>query len=258
MVLVFVGGAALMAPPRCIAAVCRKNRNNFKCILLNMDSFHASSLTNIGLRPILNDKIWEKVYTFDKNDALEFGFKDINLAYFSTSRLPNPNLCSIKSDVFFAGGLKGGRENLIMSLFNALQNHGVKTDFVLNCVTEQQWKDRKHEDKITYLKSCWLPYSEILQRTMNTNCVIEILQQKQASQSVRYFEALYYNKKLLTNNRHIFELPYYDKRYMHYFEKPEDIDFDWLMKKEDVNYGYKNDFSAIHFAEMLKSDFYEF
>lgn len=252
-VFVFVAGAALTIPPDFF----KKRNSNVKNVLLLMDSFHASSPTAVGLRPVAKDKIWDAVYTFDEFDAKEFGWKNINKCYFSTARLPDKSLGEDKniiSDAFFVGGLKGDREKMILGLFEEGEKRGLKFDFVLSCMNKNQFKNRIYKDKITYIKK-WIPYSKVLKRTMHTNCIVEILQKNQQAQSIRYFEALYFNKKLLTNNPHIMELPYYNPEYMKYFSDVSDVDFDWLKKKESVDYDYKNDFSAIKLAKQLKSDF---
>lgn len=253
-VFVFVAGAALSIPPDFF----KKRNVNVKNVLLLMDSFHASSPTAVGLRSVAKDKIWDAVYTFDEFDAKEFGWKNINKCYFSISRLPDKSSVenkNIKSEAFFVGGLKGEREKMILSLFEEGEKRGLKFDFVLSCMNKKQFKNRIYKDKITYIKK-WIPYSKVLERTMHTNCIVEILQKNQQAQSIRYFEALYFNKKLLTNNPHIMELPYYNPMFMKYFSEVSEVDFDWLKKMENVDYGYKNDFSAQRLALRLKSDFF--
>lgn len=254
-VFVFVAGAAFVLPKQMLLKL--SERQNVSLALLLMDSFHASSPTAVNLRDVCFEKIWKKVYTFDKNDAKEFGFEHIGLCYYSTSKfLPRNLRKKNKSDVFFIGGLKGARENLILSLFKKCESHNVKADFVLSCIDKNQWKNRNFPNNITCIKK-WIPYSKVLSKAARTNCIVEILQKNQFSQSVRYFEALVFNKKLLTNNPNIFELPYYDERYMKYFKSVEDIDFEWLKKKETVNYGYNNEFSALHLTQIIEADFKE-
>lgn len=250
-IFVYVGDAARKIPPE----IFKRQSKKVKTVILLMDSCHASSPTAAKLMPILKSKIWDGIYTFDKYDAKEFGWKDIGLCYFSTSRLPKPQLHEeIKSDAFFVGALKGEREKTILSLFESLLAHGANPDFVIFCMDKKQFKGKTHADKITYVTKR-IEYQDVLKKTMGTNCIMEILQKNQQAQSIRYFEALYYNKKLLTNNPHIKELPYFDPRYMKYFEKIEDVDFDWVKKRETVDYGYKNDFSALNLAKQIKNDF---
>ena len=87
---------------------------------------------------------------------------------------------------------------------------------------------------------------------MHANCIIELLQENQKAQSLRYFEAVVFNKKLLTSNENIKKLSFYDKRYMKVFKNLEDIDFDWVNKKEEIDYNYKNEFSPIYIIEELE------
>lgn len=250
-IFVFVGDAARKIPPE----IFKRQSRKVKAVILLMDSCHASSPTAAKLMPIVQNKIWDGIYTFDKYDAKEFGWKHINLCYFSTSKLPKLSLPEeVSSDAFFVGALKGDREKPIFGLFEAIEEHGGNPDFVIYCPDKRQFKNRIHEDKITYVTKR-IEYHEVLERVMKTNCIIEILQKNQQAQSIRYFEALYYNKKLLTNNPHIKELPYYDSRYMRYFESASAVDFEWLKKQEKVDYGYKNDFSALNLAKQIKNDF---
>lgn len=254
-VLVFVAGAASVLPEKMLQSFSKKK--NISLALLLMDSFHASSPTAVKLRDLCFKRLWQKVYTFDKNDALEFGFKNIGLCYYSTSKLTVQNSSKNKSDVFFVGGLKENRENLILSLFEECERRNIKADFVLSCINKEQWKTRKFPGQIKYIKK-WISYSKVLKKVSNTNCIVEILQKNQKSQTVRYFEALLFNKKLLTNNPDIVSLPFYDSGFMKYFENINDIDFEWLKKNENINYGYNNEFSAIHLAKMIKADFEKF
>ena len=72
---------------------------------------------------------------------------------------------------------------------------------------------------------------------------LEILQEGQNQQSARYFEAVVYNKKLLTTNDRISALPFYNPDYMKVFHTSSDVDIDWLKARDMVDYGYKGEFS---------------
>jgi hypothetical protein len=95
----------------------------------------------------------------------------------------------------------------------------------------------------------------VVEHIEETNCIVEILQENQKTQSIRYFEAIFFNKKLLTNNPRITELPYYDERFMKFFSSADGIDFEWVRKKEAVDYGYRGEFSPVHFVEQIEKDF---
>ena len=105
---------------------------------------------------------------------------------------------------------------------------------------------------INYILNGVIPYKTVLNNLQNSKCILEILRDKQRGPSLRYFEAVCYNKKLLTNNPAIIDFPYYDERYMRVFSKPEDIDINWI--KEDisnVDYHYKGDFSPTKLIDYL-------
>ena len=97
----------------------------------------------------------------------------------------------------------------------------------------------------------FMKYDDVVGEIKASNCILEILQPNQKMQTIRYFEAIVYNKKLLTNNSNIYELPYYDSRYMKVYSKTEDIDFDWIKKKEKIQYDYNNEFSPNELVTVL-------
>lgn len=98
-----------------------------------------------------------------------------------------------------------------------------------------------------------LAYPIIVSLIESTNCVLEVLQEGQDTQTIKYHEAVVYGKKLLTNNRHVFELPYYDDTMMKYFEKPEDIDWEWVRTENKTQYDYKGEFSPVLLVDFLKN-----
>ena len=108
-------------------------------------------------------------------------------------------------------------------------------------------------DKIHYYIG-WKSYEEVLGGVLRSKVILEILQEGQSGPSLRYYEAVCYNKKLLSNNPNIVHFPYYDSRYMRYFSSPEDIDIAWITEDCDVDYHYKGDFSPVNMLDLIKKD----
>ena len=100
-----------------------------------------------------------------------------------------------------------------------------------------------------------LPYEKVIGNILSTNCVLEMVAKGQKVQTARYYEAVCYNKKLLTNNPNIKELSFYNPKYMKYFENIEDIDFEWVKRKETIDYHYNNEFSPNHILKKLNNQF---
>lgn len=96
-----------------------------------------------------------------------------------------------------------------------------------------------------------LEYSENVQRAVNSNCILEIVRDNFVGFTQRYYEAIVFNKKLLTNNKEIKDMSYYDERFMQYFEKIEDIDWNWVRERVEVDYHYQGDFSPKRWRSRL-------
>ena len=96
-----------------------------------------------------------------------------------------------------------------------------------------------------------LPYDENVEKANRSNCILEIVREGFVGFTYRYYEAVVYNKKLLTNNADIRRMKYYDARYMQYFERIEDIDWEWVKDSADVNYHYQDDFSPEKWKENI-------
>lgn len=225
----------------------RKRHPNVKLFPVLTDSMHASSPHMEYVRPKLSSPVWEKVLTFDKNDASEFGFTWFGYCWYSNFENVKPRTDSC--DIFYVGFKKGKRENLIASVYEAACAHGITSDFRI--VSSKEGPVRTGS-KLNYATRRFA-YPELVSYIKSANCVLEVLQEGQDTQTIKYYEAVVYGKKLLTNNRHVAELPYYNNRRMRYFETTEDIDWDWVGLHEDLKYDYKDEFSPLKIVDFVKT-----
>lgn len=226
----------------------KKKHPNIRLFALVTDSMHADSPHMDYVRQKLFSDVWDAVLTYDRYDAKEYGFQWFGYCYYSfhgASRVPK------KSDLYYVGVDKGNRREKVESVYGYLKDNGVKCRFDVVCPRAKQDQE---ESGIKY-RNRKISYRQVLERVQSANCILEVLQEGQETQSIRYFEAVVYNKKLLTTNRHLSELPFYDGRYMKYFEKPEDIDSAWVKKVEKIDYGYKNEFSPLYLVDYIKENF---
>ena len=185
---------------------------------------------------------WDGIYTFDPEDAKKYHMKYLGFCYYSKHKIKQETKKTEDCEAFFIGGLKGGRSDEIVSVFNYLSDHGVKCHFNLQLFDKPVQTGKEGLTSIGY---GWLPYEEVLRGVDHSDCIVEILQHGQSGPSLRYFEAVCYNKRLLTNNPHIVNFPYYNPEYMRVFHSPEDIDIDWLKgaSASPVQYNYQGEFS---------------
>ena len=221
----------------------KTKHSNVKLYAFLTDSMHASSPHMDYVRNKLSADIWECVLTYDKYDADEFGFTWFGYTYYSTfDELPTD---SDLSEIYYVGYNKGNKEDILCDIYNYLINNGV------NCRFDVISSTPSRNPGLVYLKKP-ISYNEVVRKTKGSKCLLEVLQAGQKVQSLRYLEAVVYNKKILSNNINITELPYYDSRYMRYFDKIEDIDLDWIKEDCQINYGYKGDFSPLLLVDFIK------
>ena len=96
------------------------------------------------------------------------------------------------------------------------------------------------------------PYTEIIKQDMQSNCILEIIQPGQSSYTLRFQEAICLGKKLLTNNKEVKNEKYYDPKYIQVFERPEEINWDFVKERIQVDYNYHGEYSPIVFLEKIK------
>lgn len=194
---------------------------------------------------------FDLIYSYDLDDVRQLGFKYAEIY----SRMEEYNLKdnnNVNFDVYYCGSVskswKLTRYEYIDSTYRHLTQAGVKCDFHLVCengvlVNECDFLDRKR-----------IPYNDVIDQIIDSNCILEIVSDGKYGATFRYFEALAYNKKLLTNNYRITELPFYNEKYMRIFSDPSEIDIDWCKAKENVDYGYNDDFSPANFYHTVIRD----
>lgn len=233
---------------------CRRNNSNLKIFLylINQigcgDADYRKDVQTFKKR--YNSFKWDKVFSFDKRDCAKYGFHYMGFNYYSMKTIKmvsNPT-----KDLFFAACYSSSREKMICDIYNSLTKSGVDCDFHIKLFKEGY---DTMIDGIHYMTNGekMLLYEDYLKKAQNCKCILEIIRPGQEAPTLRYMEAVCYNKKLLTNNTQITEYPYYNSEYMKVFEKVEDIDIEWLTESSPVNFYYKGDFSPIKLIDYLNS-----
>lgn len=176
------------------------------------------------------------VVTYDHNDADRNG-----LTYHTDpfSRIPTKLLNGIngKCNLIFYGYAKDRSKTLLL-IYDRMKENGLKCDFGIPDLTEEECSTRPE------LANChFTPYMEYLGKVQNSDCILEIIQGGSRGCTFRTWEAVVYNKKLITNNQSIKEEKFYNPDYIQVIDSYDSIDFDWLKKKVNVDYGYADKLS---------------
>ena len=185
--------------------------------------------------------LFDAVCTFDRANAEAYGFHYVNSMY---SILENRDV-TVKYDACFIGSDKG-RFSIVESIYKKL----LEQNGTFFCCVYQT--DESHKQKYNNMRiNESIDYKDVTEIVRESNCIIDVVLGEQSGLSLRVYEAIAYNKKLLTNNRSIFEFPQYDERYMRYFETIEDIDWRFVLQREPVDYGYKGEYSPVVFLKKV-------
>ena len=189
---------------------------------------------------------FDAVYTYDRTDAERYSahmcFIEIPM-WRSNAQAP----AAPEYDLYFCGRDKKRRE-LLLAIHDRLASAGLRCRMHIVGATEATGRPG-------IVSGSWIPYEETVADALRANCVLEVLADYNQESTLRYKEAVIYNKKLLTNNPHIAALPYYDPRWMRTFQSVDDIDLDWLRSVEPVDYGYRGDYSAEAFLKRVEEAF---
>lgn len=135
------------------------------------------------------------LYTFDEKDALTHHMKWCMEPFPAFLHDRYDSSLHKKYDVVFIGEAKD-RYDRIIQVFEKLKAHGLKCDFH---ITGVRLKDRKYVGEIHYRK---LSFSDLLQHSVDSRCILEIMQSNGSSPTMRFPEAMLSGNNLLTDCRH--------------------------------------------------------
>ncbi len=221
--------------------------------LIIVDSLHGSTAHISKALPKILGGVWDAVLSYDINDCKEYGFQYMPGTIYSMLKQVKP--ASADSDMYFIGMNKAGRNAMIEEIHRKCMEAGVQTDF--HCIDYPGVPRKPYMENPPglYYRKRGIPYEDVVSHVLSTNCILEVVGKGQKVQTARYYEAVCYNKKLLTNNPSVRELSFYDPRYMQYFESVEDIDFSWVKEKAGIDYHYAGEFSPLHILDRLDKMF---
>lgn len=138
---------------------------------------------------------WE-IWTFAEEDAKKFGFKYGGTFYNpllrerikETLKEQKPNI-----DLLFIGTDKG-RKGFLIELKQKLSTQNIKCDFRIVDNFKSLYK-KEYSREVSYTKLCSL--------VKNSNTLLDIVQAKQFGLTIRFMEALLFEKKIVTTNQSI-------------------------------------------------------
>lgn len=194
----------------------------------------VQAFRKINLNDIRNKM--DLIIVFDKKEAETNNITYYPLFYSGIMEKKDINQ-NEKYDVFFCGGAKQ-RENELFDIYKKLHDNGIKCMFLVFGVNESE--QRHLDGYIATSARNNLAHTEYLNYVMNSRCLLELKNPDIDGYTLRIYEALVYDKKVLTNNPNLSMEEYYEEKYMFYFSSVDDIDINFIKNRDNVNYKRKD------------------
>lgn len=209
----------------------KKKNSNIKYILYIVDPMPDG----VWKRITQMQEAFDKILTAHPYNTKRYGFEYFPFLYTPPEYTP---IQQVSKQIYFCGVVDEHRYEVIRQFIEKCKENSVSYEI-------HMFRAERYE-KILDVGVYYglVPYDENIARAVNSNCILEIVRDNFIGFTQRYYEAVVFNKKLLTNNAEIKEYAYYDERYMQYFERVEDIDWDWVKEDIEVDYNYQRDFEA--------------
>lgn len=143
-----------------------------------------------------------KVITFDGNDADKYGI-DFYPQVYNENILDDEQLGNESQvDVSFVGADKG-RYNKIIDISRILEDKGVS-------LSVKVISDRNSPKKGRYLQEKLISYEDNLKTLYDSKCILDINVIEQSGLTVRLIEALFANRKVITDNSNVMDYDIYN------------------------------------------------
>ncbi len=152
-------------------------------------------------------KLGVRVFTFDREDARRFNLEYAGQVY----RRPEETVSANKDDeydLFFVGVAKD-RAPLLEEIAAMADREGIKRRFLV------QPNKHKTLDRYPLLRQGEIKepmaYRDVMREIAASRALLEIMQKAQSGLTLRTLEALFFGKKLVTDNKAVKQEPLYDK-----------------------------------------------
>lgn len=178
------------------------NYTNVKTCYLFTNIVKLSRAASFNGINMLN-KSFTSVFAFDYNDSLKYHFRYNYLIYDRAYCLKQEEP---ETDLFFVGQAKN-RLDKILNIYCEATRLNLVIDF--NCVNISDAELHLINGKNIHTMP--LSYDEVVNGIRKSRCVLDIMQRDSIGCSLNICEAIFYGKKIITDNAYIVNEPFYSE-----------------------------------------------
>lgn len=219
----------------------KKRWKELKTCLLYLDIINTGVSKNANY--LRRRGVFDYIYTIDSMDAEKINAKLIWTPYSQSKEFSQVEKIY---DLYFCGASKN-RSKVLNRIIKESKKNQLDCHMDIVAYEDCEIINKDLETIRIAAPGQYRDYQEVLNDTLKARCILDVVQENQRALTLRPFEAVCYNRKLLTNNKTILNFPYYNPDNIQYFESVDDIDWDWLKKDTATNYKYNKDFSPVNF-----------
>lgn len=152
-----------------------------------------------------------EVWSFDQEDCKKHNMKFNHQYYFKTyipDIMPKPEY-----DVYFCG-VEWGRLDKILNIYDTLNEQGISNKFrivgesIKSTTSQGRWGTRPIP--LDLYSENFISYDQMKTEAYKAKAILEINKTDQTGSTLRQMEAMFFQKKLITDNKNIVNEPYYD------------------------------------------------
>lgn len=189
-------------------------------------------------------KRFDLVLSYDKGDCKKYSLNyfPTSYSYYDISNLDKKE----PIDVYFCGAGKT-RYKAIFEVYKRCVSENLQCKFF---ITDVPKSERIHGEGLIY--DYPISYVENLSYVAASKCILEIMQDKADGYSLRLWEAMMYNKHLLTNNQSLLKSEYYFKDYIHFVSDSKCFD-SWLNTRVSFPESVRKRKSPIHLLREIEN-----
>lgn len=149
-----------------------------------------------------NKDKFDKIFTFDRGDLEQYGFEPLTNCWFPDEEKDEK---STQYDIFYVGVGTPDRIEKAKRLRDYSLENNIDLDLLL---TVNQFVKSEKEGGVN-LSHTGISYEENLERMKSSKAILDMKLFHHNGLSYRFFEALYYQKKIITDNIHIRNYDFY-------------------------------------------------
>lgn len=162
-----------------------------------------------------------EIWSFDKDDCQKYDLRENN--QFIDHEMFNNLNNEIKYDLCFIG-LDKGRLSQLLDLKTKFDERDISTYLYIVNSNKNSSDSYNYENRISY--------KELLNIESNSRALLDIVQPEQRGQTLRPIEALFFKKKIVTNNYSILEADFYNRENIFILGKDNIQDIQEFLKSD--------------------------